>query len=84
MNLEIPIWQALLEDGTTVSCNTFSLQSAAVAIRALSISGKNVAGLTDGELVIKGRFLDMLLADPNAIHMHNSKLYDSSAELTLK
>ena len=79
----IPIWKAVIEPTGPVSCEVFSLQSAAYVARKMVGSGQKVIALTDGELTIEGDELRALLKDPNAIHMFNSKLYDSSMTYTL-
>ena len=74
---DIPIWTAVIDPTGTVSCQVGSLDSAAYAARKMADAGQKVVALTDGEITIEGDDLSALLEDPTAIHMHNSKLYDS-------
>ncbi len=81
MLLNIPVWEAVIDGGPAVSCEAVSLQSAAIVAACMIAKGQKVIALTDGEITIDGERFRKLMADPNAIHMHAGKLYDSSAEL---
>jgi hypothetical protein len=73
----IPIWQAVIDPSGSISCQVVSLESAAAVAKRMTDAGQRVIALTDGEITIEGDDLRALLADPDAIHMHNGKLYDS-------
>ena len=75
--LGIAIWQAVVDETGPVSCNAISLSSAAHTARKMADASQKVIALTDGEIKIEGEDLAALLENPHAIHMHNSKLYDS-------
>ena len=79
----IQIWQAVIDPTGPVSCEAFSLKSAAYVAKTMADAGEKVVALTDGEITIEGDDLRALLNNHGAIHMNNSKLYDCSMTYTL-